>query len=268
MTKMIVMDLDETLLHSDKTISPYTEAVLNKARAAGIRLVLATGRPKRLSNPYHKQLQSDALICHNGNIILYGEDCIAAGPGVPIDDAKRILNDLLRKYPGKKLSVEISDKIFANFDVSVFWGKTEEERQMLGIPAIISEFSDLPGDSADKVLIELASEEEYQEVCAFLPHDLYAQPADGGKLCVVMHKSTSKLNAIRHLAELLDIPVSQIVAFGDDYNDIDMLRGCGTGVAMANAIAEVKEAADAVTGTNNEDGVAQYIMSRILCEGN
>ncbi|NLT14504.1 MAG: HAD hydrolase family protein, partial [Clostridiales bacterium] len=80
----------------------------------------------------------------------------------------------------------------------------------------------------------------------------------------VMNKSTSKLNAVKQLADLWNIPVSLVAAFGDDYNDIEMLSGCGTGVAMANAIAEVKEAANAVTGTNNDDGVAAYIMSQIL----
>ncbi|NMA24946.1 MAG: HAD family hydrolase [Clostridiales bacterium] len=263
MTKMIVLDLDETLLRSDKTISSYTETVLQKAREAGIKLVLATGRPKRSSAPYYHRLQCDALICHNGNIILYGEQCIS-GPGVPIREAKRILTFLQKKYPDKKLSVEIDDRIYANFDVSVIWGKTEEGKQMLGSPAIVADFSCLTGESADKILIELDSEEEYREVQNLLTPDLYAQSANGGKLCVVMNKSTSKLNAIKQLAELWDISVSRITAFGDDYNDIEMLCGCGTGVSMANAIPDVKEAADVVTGTNNDDGVAEYIMNRIL----
>ncbi len=266
MTKMIVLDLDETLLRSDKTISPYTEAVLQKAREAGIRLVLATGRPKRSSVGYYNQLQCDALICHNGNSIVYGERCLS-GPGVPTHAAKRILTILQKKYPDKKLSVEINDRNYANFDISTIWGKTEKDREMLGKPAMITDFSDLPGENADKILIELESEKEYREVRDLLTPELYAQLADGGALCVVMNKSTSKLNAIRRLAELWDIPLSQIAAFGDDYNDIDMLRGCGIGIAMANAIAEVKEAADVITNTNNEDGVAEYIISRILCEG-
>lgn len=265
MTKMIVLDLDETLLRSDKTISSYTETVLQKARDAGIKLVLATGRPKRSSAPYHYRLQCDALICHNGNIILYGEQSIS-GPGVPIREVKRILTILQKKYPAKKLSVEINDRIYANFDVSVIWGKTEEDRQMLGSPAMVTDFSGLTGESADKMLIELDSEEEYREIQNLLTPDLYVQLADGGKLCVVMNKSTSKLNAIKKLAELWGIPVSRITAFGDDYNDIEMLCGCGTGVAMANAIADVKEAADDVTGTNNDDGVAEFILNRILCE--
>lgn len=263
MTKMIVLDLDDTLLRSDKTVSPYTEMVLKKARDAGVKLVLATGRPIRSSAPYHHQLQCDALICHNGNIILCGEQ-VFSGPGVPIREAERILTSLQKKYPNKKLSVEINDRIYGNFDVSVVWGRTERDRQMLGSPVMVSDFSGLPGDSADKILIELASDEEYREVWGLLTPDLYAQPADGGKLCIVMNKSTSKLNAVKQLADLWNIPVSLVAAFGDDYNDIEMLSGCGTGVAMANAIAEVKEAANAVTGTNNDDGVAAYIMSQIL----
>lgn len=263
MTKMIVLDLDETLLRSDKTISAYTEEALRKARSAGIKVVLATGRPKRLCVEYQKQLQCDAVICHNGNIILYGDQFIR-GPGVLIREVKKLLTILQKKNPDKKLAVEINDRIYANFDVSAIWGRTEEDRQIQGSPAMVTDFSGLTGESADKILIELDSEEEYREVCELLSPELYAQPAGNGRLCVVMNRSTTKLNAIRQLAELWDIPLSGITAFGDDYNDIDMISGCGTGVAMANAIAEVKEVADAVTSSNNDDGVAAYIMSQIL----
>lgn len=125
-----------------------------------------------------------------------------------------------KKYQDKKLSVEINDRIYANFDVSAIWGKTEEDRQRLGTPAIVTDFTELPGENADKTLIELDSEEEYREIRSLLTPDLYAQLVDGGTLRVVMNKSTSKLSAIKQLAELWDIPVSRITA---DYNDIEML---------------------------------------------
>jgi Cof subfamily protein (haloacid dehalogenase superfamily) len=264
MIKMIVTDLDETLLHSDKTISVFTEETLLKARHAGIKVVLATGRPKRLSIGYHNRLQSDALICHNGNYIFSGGESVGSFAGISNKEAARILSILQEKYPAKKLSVEIDDRIYANFDVALLWGSMENESKILKSSAVLSDFTDLPDAAADKILIELDSEKEYREVWDLLTPELYAQPADGGSVCVVMNKSTSKFNAIRQLAELWDIPVSQITAFGDDHNDVEMIRGCGIGVAMENAVPEVREAADVITGTNNADGVAEYIRSRLL----
>lgn len=266
MIKMIVTDLDDTLLRSDKTISAFTEATLQKVRDAGIKVVLATGRPKRLSIDYHNKLQCDALICHNGNYTISEGRSIGSFSGVPIEEAIRILSILQENYPAMKLSVEINDKIYANFDVSGLWGITNDKEQVRESAVVLTNFSDLPGVAADKLLIALESEKEYKEVCALLTPDLYAQLADGGKVCVVMNRSTSKFNAIRQLADLWDIPVSQITAFGDDYNDIDMIKACGIGVAMENAVAEVLEVANVVTGSNNNDGVAEYIVNQILCD--
>ena len=74
----------------------------------------------------------------------------------------------------------------------------------------------------------------------------------------------TKEKAIEALTDYLHIPIEQTVAFGDDFNDIGMLKLCGTGVAMGNAIQEVKQCATEITVTNNEDGVAKWINEKIL----
>jgi hydroxymethylpyrimidine pyrophosphatase-like HAD family hydrolase len=79
-----------------------------------------------------------------------------------------------------------------------------------------------------------------------------------------MNRGATKFNAVRQLSSLWGIPLSDTVAFGDDFNDIGMIRQCGVGVAMGNAIPEVLAAADAVTDTNDDDGVARYIDRYIL----
>lgn len=264
MAKMIVLDLDETLLHTDKTISLFSEEILQKACDRGIKIVFATARPIRATIEYQKQVRCDAVICHNGTVTLSEGKKIGNCQGVPIEDAIKILNTLQKKYPNKKLSIEINDMIYANFDVSVFWGKTDKDREMLKTSTVHTDFSDLPNFNADKVLVEVDSETEYQEIQDILTPNLYAQLSDGGKLCIIMNKSATKFNAIKQLAVLWNIPISQITAFGDDYNDIEMILNCGVGVAMKNAIAEVLQVADIVTDSNNEDGVAKYIMDKIL----
>lgn len=264
MMKMLVIDLDETLLHTDKTISGFSEDVFKKVCAAGIKVVFATARPVRAIKHFLKQVQCDAFICHNGAVTISDGKKVGNCYGVPIKEATQILNTLQNKYPYKKLSTEINDRIYANFDVTVFWGKTNKDKEMLKASTVQTDFSDLPNIDADKVLIEVNSENEYKETLALLSPNLYGQLSDGGKLCLVMNKSATKFNAIKKLAKLWGISISDITAFGDDFNDIEMLTHCGVGVAMKNAITEVLQVADEVTDTNNDDGVAKYIMNRIL----
>lgn len=79
-------------------------------------------------------------------------------------------------------------------------------------------------------------------------------------------EESGKTQAICELASLLRIPLSDIVSFGDDKNDVEMLQICGTGVAVSNAVSEAKDVADYVTLSNDEDGVADWIEKNILAE--
>lgn len=263
MIKMIVLDLDETLLRSDKTISPYTQEVLKKACEVGIKIVFATARPYRAIKHLMEQTACSMAVYHNGAAaVLDGETDESSR--IPARDTARILQTLQAKYPGKKLAAEINDMIYANFDVLAVWGNTPKEKEVLEASTVKSDFSNLPDIDADKIIIEIDTEKEYEEISPLLTAELYGQLADGKKLCLGMHRNATKLNAIKRLANKLGIDRTEIAAFGDDYNDIEMIEYCGTGVAMGNAIEEVRQAADAVTATNNEDGVARYIEKYIL----
>ena len=81
------------------------------------------------------------------------------------------------------------------------------------------------------------------------------------------YKTAGKVQAIRELARLLNISLSDIAAFGDDKNDMEMLQICGTGVAVANAIPDVKNIADNVTLSNDENGVAEWLVKNVLLSG-
>lgn len=87
---------------------------------------------------------------------------------------------------------------------------------------------------------------------------------NGEDWCQVMHKDSTKMNAIRKIAELLSVKIENIVAFGDDSNDIEMIRSCGIGVAVENAIDSVKQAADYICCNNDNDGVAKWIKEKIF----
>jgi len=79
-----------------------------------------------------------------------------------------------------------------------------------------------------------------------------------------LRSGTSKINAIKITANLLGIDISDVAAFGDDYNDIEMIEECGTGIAVANAIEQVLMSASHRTVSNDEDGVAAFIEKHYL----
>ena len=252
--KLIVTDLDGTLLRNDKSISQYTAEVLERCRGQGIRLVFATARPRRTLQLFLGQVPADALILHNGAVAFIGERKVLHH-GIEPQAAASLLMALAREFPGKKLSVEIEDVLYANFDVSLIWDNTS---------AVRSDFTNLPGLPADKIIAEASSAREIEMLSRRLPEDLYIEFIDG-KLGMIMHRRATKWNAVRAVSDALGISTADIAAFGDDYNDIGMLRHCGIGVTTENALGEAKAASDEICGSNEEDGVARWLEGKLLC---
>ena len=250
--KMIVTDLDRTLLRTDKSISSYTINVLKRCQKRAIKVVFATARPKRTVNQYFENIPADAAILHNGAVI-YIDDCLYHHSGIASDTKNEILLSISREYPNSTLSVEIDDVFYANFDVSTLWNYTQ---------AIRTDFSNLPNKPADKIIVGVSSAEEIYRFEKYLPYNLYIEMSDG-KLGLIMHRNATKQAAIKITADCFSCDFNEIVSFGDDYNDIGMLRECGIGVAVANALDEVKTAADYVCDSN-DDGVAKWLELNVL----
>lgn len=256
MTKLLALDLDNTLLKSDKSISQYTSGVLKRCRDRGMKIVFATARPLRTITPYLSRTPCDAIIYHNGAHIIADGKRIGSAYTVPVETTRTILGTLQAKYPGERLSVEIDDVLYANFDVSSVWNYTSY---------ILSDFSDLPETGADKILIEADLKIKYEDITPLLTPDIYCQMSEG-LIYLIMNKCATKLNGLKTLAGHWGISLEDAAAFGDDHNDVEMLRSCGLGVAVGNAIKKAKEAADAVADTNDNDGAAKYIEHYLLTD--
>ena len=251
--QMVITDLDRTLLKTDKTISDYTANILCRLRDKGIKLVFATARPQRTVKQFLGDVATDALILHNGALVYTGDKLLARyGIGARVKD--QVLQALHRDYPDTTISVEIGDLNYANFDMKAVWEYDE---------GVISDFTDLPNEPADKIIVGVSSHKDISRFATYLPHELYIQMCDGN-LGLIMHKSATKWTAIGDVSAYFGIPAAQAVAFGDDYNDITMLQGCGIGVAVENAIDEVKAAADIICGSNDDDGVARWLEANLL----
>ena len=250
--KMILTDLDGTLLRGDKTLSAYTQAVLQACHARGIRIVLATARPIRAVEMLRLQVPVDAAVYHNGAVVHVGGACVLRR-GIPPEETERIALAALRADASAQICVEIEDRLYGNFDPSHIWP---------GIEICPTDFTNLPHVPADKMILPMATLAEMQAVARALPDCLYIEMSEN-TVGMIMHKQATKAGAAAFLAAHYQLALADVAAFGDDYNDIEMLRVCGTGVAVANAIDEAKAAADFVCEPNERDGVARWLAQAL-----
>jgi len=251
--KMIVTDLDGTLLRHDKTISEYTASVFYRCRKAGIKIIFATARPVRAVEKWlNIDVQSDACIYHNGAVIKIGDELFQE-TGIDHDVVNKLLEEA-KQLSNMRIAAEINDMLYANFDASTVWP---------GVEYTMTDFYDLPKLPADKIIFITADKAEINKTEQLFDENLYWEISEN-EVLMVMNKNARKRNAVKDIANHFGFALNEVAAFGDDYNDIEMLRDCGIGIAVANAINEVKAAADYVCATNDNDGVAKWLEENVL----
>ena len=254
--KMLAFDLDETLLRSDKTISLRTDKILARCRENGIKIVCATGRGPSVDKVAPEHL-IDGKISMNGAVARIDGNRVYSRP-IPWQIARPLLMALEKR--GLRISVEQHTNQFTNFDPNT------ERTATQSIGFTLADFSSLEED-ADKIYIPLRSRDVAKETAYIkqhLPDSLWITVGSHEHLAQIMHRDATKANAVSALADIWGIKLSEVVAFGDDHNDIEMIRNCGIGVAVANALDEVKAVADFICDTNDNDGVAKWIEENIL----
>ena len=248
MIKAIIMDLDDTLLRYDKTISDFTINTLKKCSAVGIKLIFATGR-----GTSSQKLVPDNLfagrIMYNGAIAVIGSETVYSQLIEPHLYCPFLLE---MSRLNLRAAAEIGGVHNANFNVSSMW-----ERNF-----VISDFADM-NTAAEKLYVILNSSDDEEKINRNLPAELYAHFTKDS-LALIMNKKASKAAALSCALERLDINFNDVIAFGDDINDKEMLERCGMGIAMANAGDEVKRVADDVCGDCDADGLANYLALHIL----
>jgi Cof subfamily protein (haloacid dehalogenase superfamily) len=250
--KMIAADLDGTLLRKDKSVSGLTRAVIEGCRKKGILFAVATARAHRLADYFLRDLKPDAAVYHNGAVVTYGNQelrCSRIGREL----AAQVITAILADEPSIALGAEINDYFYANFDASFI---------LHGAPYASTDFQVLPESDVEKILVEATNTAALKRYERYLADDLYIQTVDK-RFGMIMRKHATKINGVRLIADTLGIPLADVAAFGDDHSDIGMLTECGAGIAMANAIPQVKAAADEICPSNEDDGVARWLMGHI-----
>jgi Cof subfamily protein (haloacid dehalogenase superfamily) len=248
--KMIVMDLDGTLLDNDKNISNYSINVLNKCKSLGIKIVFATARPIRATRVYYKYFEPEIIICHNGaEILIHNESVFQNGILPEIYD--EIINNLNKLFHEYNIGIEIDDNLYSNFDPNIYWKGIEYKN-----------ITDKPNKIADKILIGPNDINDLVKIETIIPKDLYFE-IDRDSLGLIMNKSATKLNGIKYLQKHFKLKEENIITFGDDINDLGMIKYYN-GVIVENAIDQLKENCKNICESNNNNGVAKWIEKNIL----
>lgn len=245
--QMIATDLDGTLLRGDGSISPKTQAALSLCRRQGIKLVYATARPMRSLKKRIKECPCDGLVYHNGAVVC-AADGFEALASIPHRDACLCMEKLATAFPGIHMTANVEDELYRTFRPA------EAERD----PGTRISPGGLPQGRVHKLSFDRSQFPDPAVLEPFLPPDTYLQPCEK-RLVLVMHKNATKQKGVECLRERFRIPRESVVAFGDDVNDIEMLSFYH-GVAMGNALPEVKAAAKETTLSNEEDGVAVFLQ--------
>jgi hypothetical protein len=267
--RLIVLDVDGTLVDHERRISPTTLQALAAAKTAGIHVTLATGRMYASGLPYARTIGADApLILYNGARI---QD--PAGGGIlfstllPRPQALRGLR--LARELGLHVNLYLGDEVY----IERVNETSRESARKDGVEqvAVGDLVRFLDGQQADPVKVLLIGPEDRLKAfarvyCAGgegLPDVVRSEPT----YLEIMPRGISKGAALIRLCDLLGIPTSTTVAFGDGLNDLEMIQVAGLGVAMGNAHGDVKRAARVVAPDNNADGVADILWEHVLGRG-
>lgn len=263
MTKkhLIALDLDGTLLTDDKKISDRNKLILNKAREEGHIVMIATGRPFRSSEMYYHELGLNTPIVNfNGAFIHHPLDHswgIHHNP-LSINVAKEIVG-ALESFEFHNIIAEVIDDVYFHYHdeklIDIFG---------LGEPNITTgDLRKFLKKSPTSMLIHTEEEQlskirnHLSEVHAeVIDHRSWAAP---WHVIEIVKSGLNKAVGLKKAADYFNIPSERIIAFGDEDNDLDMLEYAGHGIAMGNGIEIVKNIANEVTLTNEEDGVGVYL---------
>ena len=248
--KMIVTDLDGTLLRDDKSISEYTREILSRCRESGIKVVCATGRGGSADKVAPADL-FDGRITMNGAAAKAGDASIYKCM-IPYQIAQPILIACDRY--GLKTTSELNGMHYSNFAVPDEWATVTNYQKV--------DFANHNID-CETLYAVINSPADILFIEEHLPGELYMY-VSRFDLAQIMHKDATKSKALSKLARLWGIDQSEIAAFGDDLNDIDLLEYAGYGVAMGNAVDDVKAAADYICDSNEVDGVAKWLEKHLL----
>ena len=266
--KLIVTDLDGTALKNNKDIAKETIAAFEKCHQKGIHIAIATARYIVGASYYAQKLHADFQILTDGTLV-YENGKLVYSRTMTNSITNNILNELKKYGYTSHIAIPTTTALYRYPDNT---NKNPKNSNTTAKTSSLSTLNNIKRDHSPGISFNINTPfpEEACKIVAHIPNDDNAKAiADkcgceyfhyrGETTYTFFHKKASKLDAIQHIIELLGISLSDVCAFGDDINDIEMIEHCGYGVAMENALDIVKDKADIVTLSNEENGVAKIL---------
>ncbi|WP_313630775.1 Cof-type HAD-IIB family hydrolase [Enterococcus devriesei] len=270
MIKLIAIDLDGTLLTDAKTISDTNKAALAQAKAQGVKIVICTGRPLIAIKDYLAELNlldaDDYSITFNGGLIQTNTGEILGKTAMDLADVKHIYQLFVElNLPTDVLSDALSFQLASSTDHPSLYPTMNKAL------TYVTKTVEVLEENALYNKVVAATEVDYlDQQIALIPAEEYERFEifkTRPNLLEFMPKGVTKAFGLSVLGERLGIAANEMMALGDEANDLSMITYAGVGVAMENATDGVKSAANFVTGTNQADGVAQAIQKFVFDEG-
>ncbi|RWR03358.1 sugar phosphatase [[Pantoea] beijingensis] len=266
--KLIAIDMDGTLLNPKHEITPRVKQAIGLARERGAAIVLATGRPFIGVQRYLMELdlQQDGQFCitNNGALVqrAINGDCVAE-VALTFDDY--LYFEQLARELGVHFQALTKSLLYtSNQDISEY---TVHEAWLTGMPLRYRSVAEMDRTLTFPKVMMIDPPERLDKAIARIPQEArerYTIMKSSPYYLEILNKQVNKGAGVKALADQLGLSRDEVMAIGDQENDIAMLEFAGTGVAMGNAIDSVKAVSQFVTKTNMEDGVAYAIETFVL----
>ncbi len=263
--KLLLLDLDDTLLNSNGELSQRTQTAVNRAVEYGITVAIASGRMHKSLLPYVERLNTHGpVVSYNGALIKDSltDRTIYSNP-VPLELAREILRYTKKNSIYSQFYTEqdyffeehckLSEAYYRSADIKgIALGSGLADKIEFPPPKILLIDHDL-----EKVML-------HTEKLRMLFGDKLYITRSKQQYIEIMNKGVNKGGALKKMCEIFSIDIADSMAIGDGLNDLEMIKSAGLGVAVATASEEVREAADIVCKSSDEDGPAEIIERYIL----
>jgi Cof subfamily protein (haloacid dehalogenase superfamily) len=253
--KMIIMDLDGTLLNDEKNVSDYTLSILKKCKDMKIKLALATARAEKSAERCVKMVKPDIMILNGGALAINSNGNVIYKRLLSIKTSDGIINECVNYKDIGFITVETDNDYYVSYKNKAYHPDY--------IHGKYYDFSKPLSQEAYKITAEAPNKETVTRIGGKY-NECNVINFSGGNLHRFAHKEAEKMLAIEAVSAYENISIDDIAAFGDDYNDIEMIKGCGIGIAMENGVIEIKNVAKYICKSNNEDGAGKWIKENLL----
>lgn len=264
--KLCVCDMDGTLLNSKDSITEENEIALRELQQRGVQVIIASGRLDIMVKSFIKQLglKSYVISCNGALVRNVSTGEILYSKVMDKDVVKEIITYCL--VSRVNFLIYTTDKVYSNKEnprASKFERLNKILEKDLQFPLAYIDIRNIESIDAVEVLKILLVCDSQEEVIMmekkYSEYNNLTVVSSANGLLDIMASNISKGRALRKLADRLNVDLRQVIAFGDNYNDIEMLQCVGLPIAMENSVEELKLVAKQVTKSNDEDGVAYAI---------